>query len=269
MSTIIQALKAYTRTPIGATDVVIPLKYLKDSRGNFITAMPAGATLIYGTIEPQSQVNQEAISFTGIQDDGNNKVSLTGVTRNLNPQPPYTALSPTVAHGNNIEIILSNTPAFYNTFMQTNEDLTVTGKYTYTKSPDVPTPTAPANATNKAYIDALDALVVHKTGNETINNVKTFTNSPKVPNPTLAQDAVNYSTLLSVAMNGVQNSLSDFTVIYDQYKRVSRVSDNVKEKTYFFTYSLPTDTIPTTVSDGQETVLVSYNGTLLANGRNI
>jgi len=54
--------------------------------------MTAGATIMYATIEPHSPTNLETISFTGIQNDGNNQVTLTGVTRNINPQPPHDAL---------------------------------------------------------------------------------------------------------------------------------------------------------------------------------
>ena len=131
MSKIIQALPATTRIPIGTTDVVIPLKYLKDTRGNYITAMPAGATILYGVLEPESSTKCEIISFTGIQNDGNNQVTLTGVTRNLNPQPPYTALTPNVSHGNNIEFILSNTPPFYNTFVQSDSPTTISAIWTF------------------------------------------------------------------------------------------------------------------------------------------
>jgi len=110
MTKVLQTKFAYSRLPIGAGDTSIPLKYLQDTRGNYITAMPAGETIMYATIEPHSPTNLETISFTGIQNDGNNQVTLTGVTRNINPQPPHDALTPNVPHGNNVEVILSNSP---------------------------------------------------------------------------------------------------------------------------------------------------------------
>lgn len=272
MSTIIQALKAYTRSPIGATDVTIPLKYLKDSRGNYITSMPAGATIIYATLEPQSPTNQESISFSGIQNDGNNRITLTGVVRNLNPQPPFTALPANVPHGNNIEVILSNTPAFYNTFMQANAVNTISAKWTFTVSPDVPTPTDPANAVPKSYVDAIDAKVVHKTGNESIAGTKTFQNSPQVPNPATGNDAVNYATLLATAMGtaGIAVGLTDFYLTYDRYDRVARLIDKVLNKVYFFGYRTKDDIIPYVIDDGTNFVLINYNSrNLLLNGKKI
>ena len=131
MSTAIQALTFYLAEGISATQTTIPVRGLKDSRGNAITAMPAGASTLFATIEPRSPSNQEIISFTGITNNGNGIVTLTGVTRNLSPQPPYTALAANVPHGNNSEIILSNNPSFYSTFAQTDVDTAISAIYTF------------------------------------------------------------------------------------------------------------------------------------------
>lgn len=149
MAGIIQALTFYLASAIDATQTSIQVRGLKDSRGNNITAMPVGVTILYATIEPRSPSNQEIISFNGITDNGNGIVTLTGVIRNLNPQPPFTALTANVAHGNNAEIILSNNPPFYSGFLQSDSNITITGSFLF------PTPTLAANPATKAYVDGV------------------------------------------------------------------------------------------------------------------
>lgn len=147
MATIIQALTFNLASPIDATQTSIPVRNLKDSRGNPITAMIG--TILFATIEPRSSTNQEIISFTGITDNGNGVVTLTGVTRNLDPRPPYTSLGGLVPHSNNAECILANNPPFYNDFLRQDSDVTITGDYKF------PTPTDPQNAATKAFVEAL------------------------------------------------------------------------------------------------------------------
>lgn len=149
MATIIQALTFNLAVAIDATQTSIQVRNFKDSRGNSITAMPVGATLILATLEPRSNSNQENISFNGITDNGNGIVTLTGVIRNINPAPPYEALTGTIPHGNNAEIILSNSAPFYAGFLQADADVVITGDFQF------PTPTDPANAATKGYADAL------------------------------------------------------------------------------------------------------------------
>ena len=173
MSTPVQALTFNLASPIDATQVTIPVRNLKDSRGNSITAMPSGATIIYATIEPRSPANQEIISFTGITNSGSGIVTLTGVTRNLNPQPPYTALTANVPHSNGAECVLSNNPPFYNTFAQTDTNATIgTGVvWTFNTNPQKTgslTATLPAEYVTKSYADSLaiagapDATTIQK-----------------------------------------------------------------------------------------------------------
>lgn len=157
MTKVLQTKFAYSRLPIGATDTSIPLKYLQDTRGNYITAMPAGETIMYATIEPHSPTNLETISFTGIQNDGNNQVTLTGVTRNINPQPPHDALTPNVPHGNNVEIILSNSPSFYEPFLKTNVDATVTASIKFPNAVDPQNPVTLAQLIAVTLAGAVDA----------------------------------------------------------------------------------------------------------------
>lgn len=58
---------------------------------------------------------------------------------------------------------------------------------------------------------ALDANVVHKTGDETVNDIKTFTSSPKVPTGQVGQDAVNYDQLQTALADIQQEIVSGTT----------------------------------------------------------
>lgn len=133
MSDVIQTLAAFLAEPLDATSTQIVVKNLKDSRGNSITSMIG--SVLYATIEPTSQNNQEIISFTGITDLGNNLVRLTGVTRNLNPVPPHTALTADVPHGNGATIIITDTPQFWNERAAKDKDENITGEWEFTGRP--------------------------------------------------------------------------------------------------------------------------------------
>lgn len=129
MSDVIQTLPAFLAEPIDAISTQIVVKNLKDSRGRPITAMIGN--ILYATIEPTSQNNQEIISFTGIVDLGNNLVRLTGVTRNLNPIPPHTALTADVPHGTGATIIVTDTPQFWNERAAKDKNESITGLWEY------------------------------------------------------------------------------------------------------------------------------------------
>lgn len=162
MSTVtLEAQVAYLAQACGAADTTLYVRGLKDARGNAITSMPAGITLVNATIEPTSSSNREGITFTGIVDQGNSIVALTGVTRNINPQPPHTALAATVPHANNVAIIFSNGGSFYDNFLQTDKDASVSATLTFdaTKFPRVSdgtvSPTNDAEFATKKYVDGV------------------------------------------------------------------------------------------------------------------
>lgn len=179
MATIIQALTFNLASPIDASQTSIPVRNLKDSRGNPITAMIG--SILFATIEPRSSANQEIISFTGITDNGNGVVTLTGVTRNLDPRPPYASLGGLVPHSNNAECILANNPPFYNDFLRQDSDVTITGNYKF------PTPTDPQNAATKAFVEAT-AFFGAGDADEITKGLTRLTTSPDVVlgNPTIS-----------------------------------------------------------------------------------
>jgi len=148
----LQILPAYTRTPIGATQTTIPLREFKDTRGNTITTMPTDVEILYGTLERTSSNNQEIISFTGITDDGDGQVTLTGVTRNLDPQDAGAPLTATVAHSNGVELIVSNNPQFLQSFASRYNDQTIDGQYTFTAGNRPRVDTDADTATSEAFV---------------------------------------------------------------------------------------------------------------------
>lgn len=89
-------------------------------------------TVGYATLEPGSSARQEFISFTGITQNSNGTAVLTGATRGLSTVYPYTAsTTQQFAHGGGTTLIISNSPPFYNTFANQNNDATISGTYTF------------------------------------------------------------------------------------------------------------------------------------------
>jgi hypothetical protein len=232
MSTIIQALTFNLASPIDATQTSIPVRNLKDSRGNAITSLPI-PSLVYATLEPRSSSNQEIISFTGITNNGNGIVTLTGVTRNLNPQPPYNALAGTVPHGNNAECILSNNPPFYNNFLQADTSVVITGNYQF------PEPTLPANAATKNYVDTKFITLAGNdiiSGSKIINGNFAFNVSPTIPDASAPSHPVSYAQLLAAALIGIPAGFNNVTMSYADDGSIISIHDNQNGKTYVLDY---------------------------------
>lgn len=137
-------------TSIGVVSFTIP------QTGKTLTMADFCSNIGYATIEPGSSSRQEFISFTGITQNANGSATLTGVTRGLQPFSPYTAsASYQFSHSGGSSLIVSNTPQFYTQFLSAGNDSTITGLYTYTVSPIVPTPTTDYQAATKKYADDL------------------------------------------------------------------------------------------------------------------
>lgn len=166
MSDVIQTLPAFLAEPLDATSTQFVVKGLKDSRGRPITSMIGN--ILYGTIEPTSQNNQEIVSFTNIVDLGNNLVRITGVTRNLNPIPPHTALTADVPHGSGATIIITDTPQFWNERAAKDKNENVTGVWEFTGRPFV---TTDANATDPRQLVTKGELSRTAFGTPTISSL--------------------------------------------------------------------------------------------------
>lgn len=115
---------------VGDTSVV--LSSFNDLLGVPLT-MASFGTEGYGTIEPNTS-QEEQIGFTGITNNANGTVTLTGVTHVLFISP-YTETSGLgTAHAGGVGFVISNTAGFYNRFTAKNNDETITGLFSYPSS---------------------------------------------------------------------------------------------------------------------------------------
>jgi hypothetical protein len=116
----------------GATigDTSITLVSFTDPSGN-VLAMTDFGTKGYGTIEPNNGSQQESFTFTGLTVNGNGTTTLSGVYSVLFKVPYTQSSGLTLSHPGGVNVIISNTPAFYDDLTGKNNDETVTGKWTF------------------------------------------------------------------------------------------------------------------------------------------
>ncbi len=115
----------------------------------------------FATLEPNSGTQEEQIVFTGVTQNANGTATLTGIS-NVLFIAPYTQTSGFAkTHAGGVKLVISNTSGFYNTFVNKNDDETITGTWTFTE-PEYPQmtdvnvfPTLPVQLVPKAYADSL------------------------------------------------------------------------------------------------------------------
>jgi microcystin-dependent protein len=138
------------------TSIVITGFTLPDGTTKITQAM--FGTTGYGTLEPGTS-REESISFTGVTDNGDGTQTITGVTRGLQFQAPYTEDSDLkFKHAGSSAFVLSNTSAFYaNTFLNTEDDQEVEGEITFNTLPKsgAGDPTDGSEFATKDYADGL------------------------------------------------------------------------------------------------------------------
>lgn len=113
----------------------------------------------YGTLEPGNGTMEEQISFTGLVNNTNGTVTLTGVS-NVSFLYPYTE-TPGLAktHAGSTEFIISNTSGFYNQFVAKSDDGTITETLIFTNpnyprmDTATPPPTDNEQLATKKYVD--------------------------------------------------------------------------------------------------------------------
>lgn len=129
---------------IGTTDTSMTVSAVTDRYGNTLTAADFGA-IGYCVIAPNKD-NEEQITFTGITG-----TTISGITRGVEMKAPYgNSASLASAHSaGEVVILYTNSPAFYDSFANKENDETVTGTWL------VPTPTVASQVVNKSYADAL------------------------------------------------------------------------------------------------------------------
>ncbi len=154
MGNVIQAKTFQLQAPIWSTDTTIAVKNLETIYGDDVVM---AGSIQYSTLEPESQSNQEIISFTGITAVSTNVWNLTGVTRGLDAQPTAWVYGNNPAqgkaHASSVDCILSDSPQVWDDKASKSEDEAITGVYSFTQSPTVPTPDSTLEVANKDYVD--------------------------------------------------------------------------------------------------------------------
>ena len=132
---------------IGATSATVT--DLVDIYGNVLTMADFGS-VGYITFEPDTS-NAEAATFTGITANANGTYTLTGL-KTVIAKDPYTETSGSVrSHAGGTKVVVTDNVAFWNTFVNKNNDSTVVGKLTLPNGANRPvlaadTDTATTNA---------------------------------------------------------------------------------------------------------------------------
>jgi len=117
-------------------------------------------TTFYITLEPGNRTKQEIVSCTTVVQNANGTATLSGCSRGLLPITPYTASSTyAFAHGGGTSVIFSNPPQFYNQFLAADNSGTITGQYTFSTSPIIPT-VASASTTNAASVQYVNNVAI-------------------------------------------------------------------------------------------------------------
>jgi hypothetical protein len=124
--TLVQTPDTTLKFSISTSDMELTLTSLVDSRGNAV-AMADFGTLGFCTLAPTTLLQEEIISFTGLTVNSDNSVTLTGVTRNLSPQPPYTTLGAGSQHGAGTVVSFSNNPQLYERILDYIDNVAIAG----------------------------------------------------------------------------------------------------------------------------------------------
>ncbi len=140
-------------------DTTIILNSFVDINGTTLVTMADIGTKGWMTIEPDNATQEEQISFTGITQNANGTATLTGV-KNVLFKSPYTETSGVLkTHPGGVKCIISNTSGFYDQLTSKDNDEIVSGKWTFTQSPDVPTPIS-ASTTAAASVQYVNNIAI-------------------------------------------------------------------------------------------------------------
>jgi hypothetical protein len=114
-----------TQTSILLTSFTVPVS------GTNITMATMNTSIAYGTLAPGTS-SAELISFTGITQNADGTATLTGVTRGLNKEYPYTEDSDfKQPHAGQTIFILSDAPQVFYEYPAKRNDETITGRFTF------------------------------------------------------------------------------------------------------------------------------------------
>ncbi len=117
-----------TQTTILLTSFLVPVS------GTPITMATMGTIIAYGTLAPGTST-AELISFTGVTQNADGTATLTGVTRGLDKEYPYTTvIGFKQPHAGQTIFILSDAPQVFNEYPAKRNDETITGQFTFPQS---------------------------------------------------------------------------------------------------------------------------------------
>jgi hypothetical protein len=145
----------FTLSGAGASigDATITLTSFTDIDGNLLTMADIG-TLGFSTIEPGNGTQEEAITFTGVTQNGNGTATLTGVKSQMF-KSPYTQVAGLLkSHAGGTYLILTNSAGFYNQLASLVDAETISGLWTFTTLPQSAVmPLDALDMATKAYVD--------------------------------------------------------------------------------------------------------------------
>jgi hypothetical protein len=182
-------------------DVTLILNSLAQINGTLLTMADFG-TIGYMTIEPDNSTQEEQIIFTGIIQNANGTATLTGVS-SVGFVSPYTLTSGVLkTHSGGVKLIITNTAKFYDDMASNANDEVITGAWSFTQSPTVPTPLSGSTtaAASVAYVNAI-AIAGAPDASTTVKGIGRASVAPVTPTipifvtdndtrvPTIAQTA--------------------------------------------------------------------------------
>lgn len=142
------------KTSIGTSDTTIILSaFTEPITGNPLTMTSLATDIGYATIDPQSSTRKEFVSFTGITQNADGSATLSGVSRGLGFQSPFTASSTLrKSHPGQSIFILSDSPQLFSEYARRRSNETITGQWTFTTFPITPS-TTPATVTTSGQVE--------------------------------------------------------------------------------------------------------------------
>lgn len=163
----------YTGMSAAATSCVVT-PYPRDIQTNTkLTFADFGTTPSF-TVDPKISGYEEICTFTGLTDNGDETGTLTGLTRNLIGQSPYTTPGTGRQHGAGAVIVFSDNPQMYSRLAAKENDEIITGLWTFSQFPITPS-NVPATTTT------LGLVKVTATPTSAGSPIAVETTDPRVP----------------------------------------------------------------------------------------
>jgi hypothetical protein len=156
----------YQGLSASATSMIIS-PYPRDIQTNTKLTYSDFGTTPTVTVDPKVTGYEEIISFTGITDNGDDTATLTGLTRNLIGQSPYTTPGTGKTHGASATVVFSDNPQMWARLAAMENDNSFTGLQTFTQLPV----STGGNATSGTQLITYAQALALATGTASINRV--------------------------------------------------------------------------------------------------